>query len=49
MTDNLYVQRFAPTYDNEEPIIDLQFNSEAEFEYWFINVASCHANWIKLK
>jgi hypothetical protein len=42
----LFVQRSAPEYANE-PLVNIQFVDEMEFDAWYANVAIHHANWIK--
>jgi hypothetical protein len=42
-----YLQRIKPDYPPETTLVTLKFNSEAEFEFWFKDVALHHAGWVK--
>lgn len=48
-TSTLFIERIAPNYPENEPLVSLNFESEEAYDEWFTNVASRHAHWNKSK
>lgn len=48
-TSALFIERIAPNYPENEPLVSLNFESEEAYDEWFTNIASRHAHWNKSK